>query len=98
MEKSEYDTREKSMVLSHLYREKLIKGGRAMSEVLQEIKERRSIRKYKPDSIPQETLDKIIEAGLYAASGMGQQNTIICLLYTSPSPRDTASSRMPSSA
>ena len=48
-----------------------------MSEVLQEIKERRSIRKYKPDSIPQETLDKIIEAGLYAASGMGQQNTIM---------------------
>ena len=47
-----------------------------MSEVLQEIKERRSIRKYKPDSIPQEILDKIIEAGLYAASGMGQQNTI----------------------
>ena len=77
MEKSEYDTREKSMVLSHLYREKLIKGGCAMSEVLQEIKERRSIRKYKPDSIPQEILDKIIEAGLYAASGMGQQNTIM---------------------
>ena len=48
-----------------------------MSEGLQEIKERRSIRKYKPDSIPQETLDKIIEAGLYAASGMGQQNTIM---------------------
>ena len=48
-----------------------------MSEVLQEIKERRSIRKYKPDSIPQEILDKIIEAGLYAASGMGQQNTIM---------------------
>lgn len=27
--------------------------------------------------VPQEILDKIIEAGLYAASGMGQQNTII---------------------
>lgn len=67
----------KIWLLSHLYREKLIKGGCAMSEVLQEIKERRSIRKYKPDSIPQETLDKIIEAGLYAASGMGQQNTIM---------------------
>lgn len=48
-----------------------------MSEALENIKTRRSIRKYKPDMIPQEILDKIIEAGLYAASGMGQQNTII---------------------
>ena len=48
-----------------------------MSEALENIKTRRSIRKYKPDMIPQEILDQIIEAGLYAASGMGQQNTII---------------------
>ena len=48
-----------------------------MSEVLDKIKSRRSIRKYKPDMVPQEILNRIIEAGLYAASGMGQQNTII---------------------
>lgn len=48
-----------------------------MSEALENIKTRRSIRKYKPDMVPQEILDQIIEAGLYAASGMGQQNTII---------------------
>ena len=48
-----------------------------MSEVLEKMKSRRSIRKYKPDMVPQEILDQIIEAGLYAASGMGQQNTII---------------------
>lgn len=48
-----------------------------MSEALENIKTRRSIRKYKPDMVPQEILNKIIEAGLYAASGMGQQNTII---------------------
>lgn len=48
-----------------------------MSEALENIKTRRSVRKYKPDMVPQEILDKIIEAGLYAASGMGQQNTII---------------------
>ena len=48
-----------------------------MSEALENIKARRSIRKYKPDMVPQEILDQIIEAGLYAASGMGQQNTII---------------------
>ena len=51
-----------------------------MSEALENIKTRRSIRKYKPDMVPQEILDKIIEAGLYAASGMGQQNTIIIQL------------------
>lgn len=48
-----------------------------MSEALENIRTRRSIRKYKPDMVPQKILDKIIEAGLYAASGMGQQNTII---------------------
>lgn len=48
-----------------------------MSEVLKEMKERRSIRKYKSEMVPQDVLDKIIEAGLYAASGKGKQNTII---------------------
>lgn len=48
-----------------------------MRSVLEAIKTRRSIRKYKKDAVPQETLDKIIEAGLYAASGMGSQDTII---------------------
>ena len=42
-----------------------------MSSVLQQMKSRRSIRKYKPDMVPQEILDQIIEAGLYAANGMG---------------------------
>ena len=41
------------------------------------IKSRRSVRKYKSDPVPQELLDKIIEAGLYAPSGMGRQATII---------------------
>ncbi|MDD2959152.1 MAG: nitroreductase [Lachnospiraceae bacterium] len=48
-----------------------------MSDVLEKMKSRRSIRKYKEDMIPQEILDQIIEAGTYAANGMGQQNTII---------------------
>ena len=48
-----------------------------MSALLEGLKERRSIRKYKPDMVPQEVLDQIIEAGLYAASGMGKQNVII---------------------
>ncbi len=48
-----------------------------MSQVLEQIKNRRSIRKYKPDEVPQELLDQIIEAGLYAASGKNQQSAII---------------------
>lgn len=48
-----------------------------MSDVLNKMKTRRSIRKYKPDEIPQELLDQIIEAGTYAASSRGCQNTII---------------------
>ena len=34
-----------------------------MSKVLEEMKTRRSIRKFKPDMIPQDILDRIIEAG-----------------------------------
>ena len=41
-----------------------------MSELLEVIKTRRSIRKYKPDMIPKEIIDKIVEAGTYAATGM----------------------------
>ena len=58
------------------------RGGIKMSEVLKEMKERRSIRKYKADMVPQEILDQIIEAGLYAASGKGTQNTIIIQVNT----------------
>ncbi len=43
-----------------------------MSDVLEEIKSRRSVKKYKSDPVPDELLDKIIEAGLYAANGRGQ--------------------------
>ena len=48
-----------------------------MSELLDTIKTRRSIRKYKPDMVPKEIIDKIVEAGTYAATGMGQQSPII---------------------
>lgn len=48
-----------------------------MSEVLNKMKERRSIRKFKADMVPQEIIDQIIEAGLYAASGKGEQASII---------------------
>ena len=48
-----------------------------MNEVIRAIRERRSIRKFKPDMPKREDIDAIIEAGLYAASGMGRQSSII---------------------
>ena len=47
-----------------------------MNEVLKAMKERRSIRKFKPDMPKKEDLEQIVEAGLYAASGMGRQSTV----------------------
>lgn len=54
-----------------------------MNELLELIKTRRSIRRFKPEAPPQESLDLILEAGLYAPSGRGTQNPII-LQVTNP--------------
>lgn len=44
-----------------------------MNEILEAIKERRSVRKYKSELPPKELVEQVIEAGLYAASGKGKQ-------------------------
>ena len=46
-----------------------------MNEIIKAMKERRSIRKYKSEQIKDTELEQILEAGLYAASGRGQQAT-----------------------
>lgn len=61
-----------------------------MNEVLKAMKERRSCRKYKPDAVPQDKLDAVLEAGLYAASGRGQQ-AAICIAVTDRATRDALS-------
>lgn len=38
---------------------------------------RRSIRKFKSDMVPKETIEKIIEAGTYAATGMNRQSPVM---------------------
>ena len=48
-----------------------------MNEVIKAMIERRSIRKFKPDMPSKEDINQIIEAGLYAASGMNKQDAII---------------------
>lgn len=61
-----------------------------MTDVLNKIKTRRSIRKFKSDMIPREVLDQIIEAGTYAASGMNRQTPII-IAVTNKEMRDKLS-------
>lgn len=43
------------------------------NDMLEWIKTRRSIRKYRPEQIKDEELDAIMEAGTYAPSGKGKQ-------------------------
>ena len=48
-----------------------------MNETIRAMEERRSIRSFKPEMPPKEVLQQIMEAGLYAASGKGQQAAIV---------------------
>ena len=51
-----------------------------MKETLQDLKTRRSCRKYKPDQISEEQLNEILEAGTYAPTGMGAQCPVIVVI------------------
>ena len=48
-----------------------------MSDVIQNMITRRSVRRYKPDMVPRDVVEKIAEAGTYAATGLGTQSPII---------------------
>ena len=51
-----------------------------MAETLTTLKTRRSCRAYKPEHVEEEKLNAIIEAGTYAATGMGKQSPIILVV------------------
>lgn len=61
-----------------------------MAETLTTLKTRRSCRAYKPELIEEEKLNAIIEAGTYAATGMGKQSPII-IAVTNKAMRDKLS-------
>lgn len=61
-----------------------------MNAVLENIVTRRSIKKYRPDMVPEESIRRICEAGTYAATGMGKQSPII-LAVTNRELRDRLS-------
>ena len=48
-----------------------------MNEIIENMKTRRSIRKFKSDALPQDVLDRILEAGTYAPTGMAAQSPVI---------------------
>ena len=58
--------------------------------VLENIQSRRSVRKFKPDMIPGEILDQILEAGTCAPTGMNRQSPII-IAVTNKEVRDRLS-------
>ena len=61
-----------------------------MNEIIKALEERRSIRKFQPEMPKKEDIDQIIEAGLYAASGMGKQE-VVTIAVTNKELRDRIS-------
>lgn len=61
-----------------------------MNEIMKAMKERRSIRQFKSEMPAKKDLEQIIEAGLYAANGMGQQ-AVITVAVTDPAVRNKLS-------
>ena len=61
-----------------------------MNEIIKAMMERRSIRKFKSDMVSKKDIDEIIEAGLYAANGMGRQ-AVITVAVTNKELRDKIS-------
>ena len=55
--------------------------------ILEYMETRRSVRAYLPNAVPEEKLERILRAGLYAASGMGRQSAMI-LCVTDKALRD----------
>lgn len=51
-----------------------------MNEVIKCLKERRSVRKYRDEQIKESELEQILEAGIYAPTGMGMQSPIIVVV------------------
>lgn len=48
-----------------------------MNEAMHNLLTRRSVRRYSDERIPDELLDQILEAGLYAPTGMNRQNIVM---------------------
>ena len=68
-----------------------------MNKTIQDIIERRRVKKYMAKSVPDELIEQIVKAGPYAPSGMNKQAAII-LAVTNKEMRDRLSSPRRSSS
>ena len=51
-----------------------------MKETIQDLKTRRSVKKYRPDQITKNELVQVLEAGMNAPSGMGRQSAVMAVV------------------
>ncbi|MBS7007769.1 nitroreductase [Anaerostipes sp.] len=51
-----------------------------MEETIKDLKERRSIRKFQDRQIDEADLQQILEAGMYAPTGMGMQSPVMAVI------------------
>lgn len=51
-----------------------------MNDIIKAMETRRSIRGYKEDMVPEELIAEVVEAGTYAATGMGKQSPVIVVV------------------
>ena len=61
-----------------------------MNEILNAIISRRSCKKFRPDPVPRDIVEQVVQAGLYAPSGMNRQPVKI-LAVTDKATRDLLS-------
>lgn len=52
-----------------------------MNEAMNNLMTRRSVRKFKPDMIPEDVLNRIVKAGTYAPNGYGNLNLLSYVFY-----------------
>lgn len=60
-----------------------MKGAKFMNKTLADLKNRRSIRRYKPEQISREELDTVLSAGICAPTGMNRQSPVIVAVQDS---------------
>ena len=51
-----------------------------MKETLQDLKTRRSVKKYRPEQIREEELGQVLEAGMNAPTGMNRQSPVMVVV------------------
>ncbi|MEG0145032.1 MAG: nitroreductase, partial [Clostridia bacterium] len=51
-----------------------------MNQTLNDIKTRRSVKAFRPEIVDDQLLDQVLEAGTWAASGMGKQSSVIVVV------------------